>query len=48
MPLDDDLLAELRDTKAQIDALQTRLKELVALLQQSGASAQEIASALRG
>ena len=48
MALDANLLAELRETKAQIDKLQTRLKELVAQLQESGASTQEIAEALRG
>ncbi len=47
MPLDAELLAELKDTKAQIDTLQARLKELVARLQETGASPQEIASALR-
>lgn len=48
MALDATLLDELRRTKAEIDKLQTRLKELVAQLQESGASAQEIAEALRG
>ena len=48
MALDEAVLAELRETKAQIDTLQTRLKELVAQLQAGGASAQEIAEALRG
>jgi hypothetical protein len=45
--VDDDLLTELRSTKAQIDQLQTRLKELVAALREQGATAQEIADALR-
>jgi uncharacterized coiled-coil protein SlyX len=48
MALDEAVLADLRDTKAQIDKLQERLKELVAQLRDSGASAQEIAEALRG
>jgi uncharacterized protein (DUF3084 family) len=48
MALDPELLDELRRTKSQIDELQTRLKELVAQLQASGASTQEIAEALRG
>ncbi len=48
MAIDADLLAELRQTKAEIDKLQTRLKELVSQLQEKGASAQEIAEALRG
>ena len=47
MALDAALLDELRQTKAEIDKLQTRLKELVAQLQEGGASAQEIAEALR-
>jgi hypothetical protein len=48
MPLDQDVLAELRTTKAEIDKLQQRLKELVAQLQEKGATTQEIAEALRG
>lgn len=48
MALDQDVLAELRTTKAEIDKLQQRLKELVADLQEKGASTQEIADALRG
>jgi Skp family chaperone for outer membrane proteins len=48
MALDDDLLAELKRTKAEIDRLQTQLKELVARLQEEGATNQEIAAALRG
>jgi DNA-directed RNA polymerase specialized sigma24 family protein len=47
MPLDDAVLAELRLTKASIDELQEKLKELVAQLREHGASAQEIAEALR-
>jgi len=47
MPLDEELLTELRATKARIDELQLRLKELVAELRGRGASAQEIAEALR-
>jgi hypothetical protein len=48
MPLDQDVLTELRQTKAEIDKLQQRLKELVGALQEKGATAQEIAEALRG
>jgi Skp family chaperone for outer membrane proteins len=48
MALDEDILTELRQTKAEIDKLQQRLKELVAALQDKGASTQEIAEALRG
>lgn len=48
MALDEAVLADLRETKTQIDTLQTRLKELVAALQEKGASTQEIAEALRG
>lgn len=48
MALDATLLDELRQTKAEIDKLQTRLKELVAQLQENGATTQEIAEALRG
>ncbi len=48
MPLDEDLLAELKRTKAEIDRLQTHLKEVVAQLQENGATPQEIAAALRG
>ncbi|HEV7886687.1 MAG TPA: hypothetical protein VGO92_03945 [Acidimicrobiales bacterium] len=47
MALDEAVLAELRQTKAEIDTLQQRLKELVARLQEGGASTQEIAEALR-
>ncbi|MEX2660011.1 MAG: hypothetical protein WD232_09960 [Acidimicrobiales bacterium] len=48
MALDEDLLAELKSTKAEIDRLQSDLKDIVARLQQEGATAQEIAAALRG
>lgn len=47
MALDDALLDELRSTKAQIDELQNKLKDLVEQLRAQGASAQEIAEALR-
>ena len=47
MALDADVLAELKQTKAEIDLLQDKLKELVARLRENGASAQEIAEALR-
>ncbi len=47
MPLDEELLAELRQTKAEIDRLQVRLKDLVARLQEQGATTQEITQALR-
>jgi uncharacterized coiled-coil protein SlyX len=45
--LDEQVLAELKQTKAEIDLLQTRLKDLVTRLQESGATAQEISQALR-
>ena len=48
MALDEELLAELRATKAEIDGLQERLKDLVARLRDQGATSQEIAEALRG
>ncbi|MDQ1376187.1 MAG: hypothetical protein QOE15_360 [Acidimicrobiaceae bacterium] len=48
MALDEGLLAELRTTKAAIDELQGKLKDLVAALREQGASAQEIGDALRG
>jgi uncharacterized coiled-coil protein SlyX len=48
MPLDEELLAELKRTKAEIDRLQLQLKDLVTRLRQRGASTQEIAQALRG
>jgi uncharacterized coiled-coil protein SlyX len=47
MALDEAVLAELKQTKAEIDHLQERLKELVQQLRDGGASAQEIAEALR-
>jgi hypothetical protein len=47
MALDAGVLAELKQTKAEIDRLQERLKELVAQLRDGGATAQEIAEALR-
>jgi hypothetical protein len=47
MALDEALLTELKITKATIDELQQKLKQLVAQLQEQGASAQEIAAALR-
>jgi hypothetical protein len=48
VPVDEQLLAELKQTKAEIDRLQTRLKELVTRLQEGGATTQEITQALRG
>lgn len=48
MALDEELLAELKATKAEIDRLQERLKDLVARLRDEGATSQEIAEALRG
>ncbi len=47
MPLDEELLAQLKTTKAAIDELQRKLKLLVAELRQRGATALEIAEALR-
>ena len=47
MALDEDVLAELKQTKAEIDRLQVRLKELVARLRENGATTQEITQALR-
>jgi DNA-directed RNA polymerase specialized sigma24 family protein len=47
MPLDEIVLAELKETKAAIDELQQRLKDLVTQLREQGASTQEIAEALR-
>ena len=47
MAVDEALLADLKETKASIDVLQQRLKELVAQLQAAGATSQEIAAALR-
>jgi uncharacterized coiled-coil protein SlyX len=46
--VDEALLAELKQTKAEIDRLQDQLKSLVARLQEAGASTQEITQALRG
>jgi signal transduction histidine kinase len=48
MALDEALLTELKTTKASIDELQQKLKDLVAQLRDQGATAQEIAEALRG
>ncbi len=48
MPLDKELLAEMKQTKSEIDRLQVRLKDLVARLQENGATTQEITQALRG
>jgi hypothetical protein len=45
--LDEGLVAELKATKAAIDGLQQKLKDLVAALREQGASAQEIGEALR-
>ena len=47
MPLDEEALAELKQTKAEIDRLQVRLRDLVARLQESGMTTQEITQALR-
>ncbi|MGH9165395.1 MAG: hypothetical protein ACRDZW_07790 [Acidimicrobiales bacterium] len=47
MPLDTDLLAELKRTKVEIDRLQVELKDLVTRLRDGGATSQEIAEALR-
>jgi hypothetical protein len=47
MALDPTVLAELRETKAAIDELQEKLKQLVGKLRDGGASAQEIAEALK-
>lgn len=41
MVLDEDLLAELKRTKEEIDRLQLHLKDIVAPLQQEGATTQE-------
>lgn len=48
MAVDEELLAELKETKSQIDELQERLKSLVSQLQEKGATTQEITAALRG
>ena len=47
MPLDEELLAELKQTKAEIDRLQAQLKDLVTRLRESGATTEEITQALR-
>ena len=44
----DELLEDLRTTKAEIDRLQDRLKELVGQLRDSGMDAGEIGQFLRG
>jgi uncharacterized coiled-coil protein SlyX len=48
MTLDEELLAELKQTKAEIDRLQVQLKDLVARLQEAGATTEELKQALRG
>ncbi len=48
MALDEKFLVELKQTKAEIDALQVRLKELVTGLRENGATTEEITQALRG
>jgi hypothetical protein len=48
MALDEALLTEMRTTKAAIDELQQKLKDLVTALREQGATSQEIAEALRG
>jgi len=48
MAVDPDLLAELKATKAEIDGLQVKLKDLVSRLRDGGATAPEIAEFLRG
>lgn len=48
MALDETILAELRTVKGEIDERQERLKELVEQLREQGATAQEIAAALKG
>ncbi len=48
MPLDEALLAELRQAKAEIDRLQVQLKAVVSRLRESGATTEEITQALRG
>jgi hypothetical protein len=47
MALDEGLVAELKATKAAIDELQQKLKDVVASLRERGASAQEIGEVLR-
>jgi uncharacterized coiled-coil protein SlyX len=48
MASNDELLADLRRTKSEIDQLQARLKELVSQLQDAGMSTQDITAALKG
>lgn len=48
MAIDEELLAELKRTKAEIDRLQVELKSLVSRLQESGATTDDIKQALRG
>ena len=48
MAVDEELLAELRQTKSEIDRLQAQLKDVVARLRDSGATTEEITQALRG
>jgi DNA-directed RNA polymerase specialized sigma24 family protein len=48
MAADESDLAELKATKAAIDDLQAKLKDLVTKLREQGLSAQDIAAALRG
>ncbi len=47
MAVDEALLAELKQTKAQIDLLQVQLKDLVNRLRVSGATTEETTQALR-
>ncbi len=47
MAVDEALLAELKQTKAQIDLLQVQLKDLVNRLRDSGATTEETTQALR-
>ena len=47
MTVDESLLTELRQTKSEIDRLQVQLKDLVSRLRENGATAEEIAQALR-
>lgn len=47
MPIDEGMLAELKQTKAEIDVLQVKLKDIVARLRESGATTEEITQALR-
>lgn len=48
MAVDEELVAQLKKTKAEIDRLQVELKSLVSRLQESGATTDEIKQALRG